>query len=149
MRFIAPALALICLTLAVVASGCVGESESAESGEHREGAESGEHREGGESGGEGGEESATQYGLTDAYDETRAGARLILSYDADSNAFVGTVSNTTNATLNNVRVEVHLSNGTELGPTAPTDLAPGESADVNLPATAEPFETWGAHPEVG
>ena len=144
MKIRSAALALVCLALAIALSGCIGESES---DEHREGAESGEHREGGESGG--GEESATQYGLTAAYDETRAGARLILSYDADSNAFVGTVRNVTNATLNNVRVEVHLSNGTELGPTAPTDLAPGESAGINLPAGDEPFETWGAHPEVG
>lgn len=146
MRLIAPALALICLALALALSACAGESES---GEHREGAESGEHREGAESGGDAGEESARRYALNETYDETRAGARLILSYDADANAFVGTVRNAANAALNRVRVEVHLSNGTELGPTVPVDLAPGESAEVSLPATDEPFETWGAHPEVG
>lgn len=137
MRLIAPALALICLALALALSACAGESES------------GEHREGAESGGDAGEESARRYALNETYDETRAGARLILSYDADANAFVGTVRNTANAALNRVRVEVHLSNGTELGPTVPVDLAPGESAEVSLPATDEPFETWGAHPEVG
>ena len=48
-----------------------------------------------------------------------------------------------------VRVEVHLSNGTELGPTTPGDLAPGEMIPVNLQATDEPFTGWTAHPEVG
>jgi hypothetical protein len=35
--------------------------------------------------------------------------------------------NTTQQTLCDVRVEVHLSSGTELGPTERTDLAPGEA----------------------
>ena len=47
----------------------------------------------------------------------RNGARLILSYDAASNSFKGTVENTTSNVLTRVRVEVHLSNGAELGPT--------------------------------
>ena len=98
---------------------------------------------------EDGEESNLQLALTDSYDETRLGARLIVSYDEAANAFIGTVENTTNETLRQVRVEVHLSNGTELGPTPDVDLAPGESADVNLPATGEAFESWSAHPEVG
>lgn len=105
--------------------------------------------EGSESGAESGEESATQYTKTDTYDETRAGARLILNYDAASNSFVETVENTTNAPLSNVRVEVHLSNGIELGPTTPTDLAAGETINVTLPASDTPFDTFGAHPEVG
>ena len=87
--------------------------------------------------------------LSETFDEVRAGARLILSYDADANAFTGTVENTTDATLRQVRVEVHLSNGTELGPTTPVDLAPGQVADITLPATAEQFTSWSAHPEVG
>ena len=74
---------------------------------------------------------------------------LILSYDAAANAFTGTVENTTETTLERVRVEVHLSNGTELGPTAPTDLAPGQKVAVTLAATSEPFDSWSAHPEVG
>ena len=79
----------------------------------------------------------------------RAGARLVLSYDAASNAFIGNVENTTDTTLRRVRVEVHLSNGIELGPTTPADLAPGQSLDIMLPATDRPFTTWSAHPEVG
>ena len=119
-----------------------------QSGEHQGGAESGEGSAGAESGA-GGEESATQFTLTDTFDDVRAGARLILSYDAAANAFTGTVENTTAAPLKQVRVEVHLSNGTELGPTTPVDLAPGQTIAVNLPATSQPFATWGAHPEVG
>ena len=123
------------------------EGGSESGGEHGEGSESGEHGEG--SGGEeGGEESGTQYGLDDIYDRVRAGARLIISYDRSSNTFVGTVENTTGGTLEQVRVEVHLSNGIELGPTDPVDLAPGETAGVALEAFGEPFETWSAHPEV-
>ena len=120
-----------------------------ESGEHGGNGESGEHGDGasGESGG--GEESATQYGLDDAYDEVRAGARLVLAYDRAANAFTGTVTNTTAGTLRRVRVEVHLSNGIELGPTAPLDLAPGESAAVRLEASDRPFAAWSAHPEAG
>ena len=123
-------------------SGSEHGSEGSESGEH---GESGEHTEGpGE-----GEESGAQYGLDDTYDKVRAGARLILSYDRSSNAFTGTVENTTSGTLRRVRVEVHLSNGIELGPTTPVDLAPGGSAEVMLDASSQPFETWSAHPEVG
>ena len=149
-KLAANTLAIALLLFALAACG-IGESES---GEHRESSESAEHRGESESGehGEGredGEESADQYSPNETYDQTRAGARLIISYDASANAFTGTVENTTADTLNRVRVEVHLSNGTELGPTTPVDLAPGQSVDVALPASDEPFETWGAHPEVG
>ena len=96
-----------------------------------------------------GEESGTRLGLGETFDQVRRGAWLILRYDAEANAFAGTVENTTGATLPRVRVEVHLSNGTELGPTTPVDLAPGEKIDVMLQATAEPFTGWSAHAEVG
>ena len=101
--------------------------EGSESGEHSSGsepsehsgeAESGEHGEGSESD-EDGEESGAQFGLGDTFDQIRAGARLVLSYDSTANAFTGTVTNTTGNTLPRVRVEVHLSNGVELGPTEP------------------------------
>lgn len=97
----------------------------------------------------GAEESGQQFGLTDTYDKVRAGARLTLSYDPAVKAFTGAVVNTTNALLPQVRVEVHLSNGVELGPTAPVDLMPGQSLPVHLPAGNQPFVRWGAHPEVG
>ncbi len=72
----------------------------------------------------------------------------MLSFDPASNAFVGTVENTTRQTLCAVRVEVHLSTGTELGPTQRTDLRPGEKTVVELPTAGEAFGTWTAHPEV-
>lgn len=108
-----------------------------------------EGAEGAETGAGGGEENTTQYGLNHTFDQVRAGSRLIMNYDPATNAFVGTVENTTSAQLKNVRIEIHLSNGVELGPTAPIDLAPGEVANVRLDATAQPFDTWVAHAEVG
>ncbi len=98
---------------------------------------------------DGDEESNIELTLTDTYDKVRNGARLILNYDAQGNAFKGTVENTTNETLKRVRVEVHLSNGKELGPTTPGDLAPGEKREILLAATSTNFDKWTAHPEVG
>ena len=96
-----------------------------------------------------GEESGTELALDAQYDNTRNGARLILAYDAQTNSFKGTVENTTNETLKQVRVEVHLSNGKELGPTPAADLAPSEKREVQLIATSTDFDGWTAHPEVG
>lgn len=96
-----------------------------------------------------GEESGVSLALDETYDVIRKGARLILRYDDQSNAFVGTVQNTTESVLFAVRVEVHLSNGTELGPTTPVDLAPGETTEVSLAATEESFIGWTPHAEVG
>jgi len=96
-----------------------------------------------------GEESGKLLAKGDAFDQERAGTRLTLSYDAGANAFAGTVENVSGAALSQVRVEVHLSNGMELGPTPPVDLRPGAKADVRLAAPAEAFETWSAHAEVG
>ena len=59
------------------------------------------------------------------------------------------MENTTGNILSQVRVEVHLSNGTELGPTTPVDMAPGQVLGINLPATPESFTGWIAHAEVG
>ena len=68
-------------------------------------------------GGEGAEGGgANALALDETFDAVRSGARLILSYDAPSNSFKGTVENTTDGILDAVRIEVHLSNGSELGP---------------------------------
>ena len=141
LRNLSTVLMSIGVVSALVLTGCL--STDSEAGEHSggEGSESGERGDG--------EESATQYGLGDTFDQVRAGARLILSYDSDANAFIGTVENTTDAALNRVRVEVHLSNGTELGPTTPVSLAPGQVVAITLPATGQAFTSWSAHPEVG
>ena len=122
-------------------------------GEGNEGG--GEHGAGGEGRSEstaaGGEEGsgANALALDATFDSVRAGARLILKYDTPSNSFKGSVENTSNGVLSRVRIEVHLSNGTELGPTTPTDMAPGELIAINLPATPAAFTGWTAHAEVG
>ena len=164
---------LICPVLAALLGagiliGCTGDNGTGE-GRDSGGATAGQEvseRGGGESGGEhsggaegaegsGGEGAGSEEGsgATLAPDETfdmvRRGARLILSYDAASNSFKGTVENTTSNVLTEVRIEVHLSNGTELGPTTPIDLAPGQVAPVDLPSTQASFTGWVAHAEVG
>jgi len=144
-------LALIAVVLAAVVSGCssdAGTGESQDSGSPT--VSWGEHeRGGGEGGGEyRDEESGAALALNEIYDVVRNGARL-LTYDAQSNSFNGTVENTTGNTLKQVRVEVHLSNGIELGPTTPVDLAPGEKVDVTLPAASQAFDGWTPHAEVG
>jgi hypothetical protein len=110
----------------------------------------GEHsREGGHENGEEGEESGTELSLTESYDQVRNGTRLVMNYDTATNSFIGTVENTTEATLEKVRVEVHLSNGLELGPTNPVDLKPGEKRTVQLMPPGKDFDAWTAHPEAG
>ena len=103
----------------------------------------------GAEGGGGEEGSANMLAPDETFDMVRSGARLIMRYDAASNSFTGTVENTTNSVLTRVRIEVHLSNGTELGPTTPIDLASGQTLTVNLPSTQAPFTGWVAHAEVG
>ena len=128
--------------------GCADDPKEGSSG----GESAGEHGSGGEGGGEsgGGEEgSAAMLAPDETFDAVRGGARLVMNYDATSDSFTGTVANTTNGTLTRVRIEVHLSNGTELGPTTPVDLAPGEVMAVNLPSTQASFTGWVAHAEVG
>ncbi|WP_419863862.1 FxLYD domain-containing protein [Candidatus Poriferisodalis sp.] len=102
-----------------------------------------------EAGGEGGGDTAAALTPDQTYDVTRNGARLRLAYDPATNTFNGTVTNTTNSVLTRARVEIHLSNGTELGPTTPTNLAPGQTITIRLPATQAPFATWSPHAEVG
>ncbi len=128
-------------------SSLEGEGEHGENegeGEHGGSEGEGEHDEGGEEG----EESGVYVGLEDTWDATRNGARLVLSFDPASNAFVGTVENTTRQTLCGVRVEVHLSTGIELGPTERIDLPSGETTVLRLPTEGENFDTWTAHPEI-
>ena len=102
-----------------------------------------------EEGGGEGEESGQEFAKNETYDEVRNGVRLKLAYDLATDTFVGTVENTTNQSLSRARVEVHLSNGIELGPTVPTDLEPGQKIDVELSAEGQDFTAWSAHPEIG
>ncbi len=121
--------------------------------EHQPAAEEGGrgHGESGEEGGEhggSGEEVGEYIQPGETWTETRRGIRLTLSFDPAESAFVGTVENTTQEVLCAIRVEVHLSSGTEVGPTEPMDLQPGESTGVELRAEGEEFDTWTAHPEL-
>ncbi len=155
---------------AVILTGCMGNarveydqesggtavtvSQERSGGEHGNGgegsgSEGAEGAEGSEGSGGGEEATANQLAPDETFDMVRGGARLILNYDAGSNAFAGTVENTTNTTLTRVRIEVHLSNGTELGPTIPIDLAPGQTAPITLQSTPASFTGWIAHAEVG
>lgn len=115
------------------------EGEAREGGEHREQSGDGEHERGDhDEGGEGeGEESGVYIGREDAWDATRLGARLVLAFDAASDAFRGRVQNTTASVLCAVRVEVHLSTGLELGPTGRADLSAGQSIEVEIPYRGE------------
>ena len=125
-------------------SGCVVSEHT--HGEHGAEGAGHEHADSGEGHGE---ESGNLLTLEETYDVVRLGARLILEYSAEDNAFVGTVQNTTDETLPQVRVEVHLSNGVELGPTTPQDLESGETVEVVLSAVDQEFDGWSPHAEVG
>ncbi len=121
-----------------------GEGTEDSGGEHGSGGERGNESEAEEEG-----SGAGALALHETFDTVRSGARLVLNYDTPSNSFKGTVENMTNGVLDRVRVEVHLSNGTELGPTTPTDMAPREVIEINLTATPASFTRWTAHAEVG
>jgi len=95
------------------------------------------------------EESGEKLALTDTYDQVRKGVRLVLAYHNASSSFVGSIENITDKTIKDVRVEVHLSTGVELGPTERMDLAPGEKSGVKLEAKGHVFEWWKAHAESG
>ncbi|MDE0053955.1 MAG: hypothetical protein OXT64_06835, partial [Gammaproteobacteria bacterium] len=77
------------------------------------------------------------------------GARLVLEFDPATQVFAGSVTNSTARALPQVRVEVHLDNGTELGPTRCIDVAPGETVPVELGAFGNEFNAWVSHPEAG
>ena len=142
---------IVLLSVMAGVSGIIGPAQGQDGGSS-EGCAVGEH--GAEHGSETDEGGAEGRGtnalaLDERYDTTRNGARLIMRYDAAGSSFVGTVENVSDALLTQVRVEVHLSNGVELGPTAPTDLAPGEVLEIALPAGSQPFDTWYPHAETG
>ncbi len=125
--------------------GREGRGELGEGHEGREG--SGE--EGGEHGEGGGEEGGIRMAIDATWDNSRNGAHMVIAYDASTQSFKGVVENTTQQVLVDVRVEVHLSNGTELGPTRRIDLEPGQKMDVELSAAGERFRWWTTHPESG
>ena len=127
-------IAVLAFTLA-----CGGNTPTEPSGETH-----GPEGQGGESG-----ESGTQYAKTDTARETRSGVDLVMAFEAATERFTGTVTNTTAATVAAVRVEIHLDNGVELGPSPREDLAAGETRDVVLDASGQAFNRWSVHVEIG
>ena len=118
--------------------GCAG-SPTAPSGEGH-----GPEGQGGEPG-----ESGTRYTLSETAREVRSGVELIVSFDSTRQGFTGTVRNTTSATVTQVRVEVHLSNGVELGPTPRANLVAGETKSIELDARGQTFSWYTVHVEIG
>ena len=94
-------------------------------------------------------ESGTRWNPDETATETRRGVTLVLSYDPSGQRFNGTVTNTTNSAVSEVRVEIHLSNGTELGPTPRTNLGAQESKPVTLDASGQNFDWYSVHVEFG
>ena len=94
-------------------------------------------------------ESGTRYSSSDTARETRGGVELVVNYDSTREVFTGTVRNTTTATVTQVRVEIHLSNGVELGPTPRTNLAAGETKSIELDASGQTFTWYTVHVELG
>ena len=94
-------------------------------------------------------ESGTRWNRSETATETRSGVTLVLSYNATAQRFNGTVTNTTNSTVNDVRVEIHLSNGMELGPTPRTNLNAQEAKPVTLDAQGQSFDWYTVHVEFG
>ena len=89
------------------------------------------------------------YGKSEKVDLKKNGVRLILSFDKNENAFIGSIENIAEKDLSRVRVEIHLSNGKELGPTNPITLKPNERREIRLNTKDEIFEKWSTHAEVG
>ena len=99
--------AIMLIILAFISGiGCASSTDE-EDGEHGANGRPTGHLPSHEEGDGEGEESGQQFAKDETYDQVRNGARLKLVYDAKTNAFVGTVENTTNQTLSKVRVEVH------------------------------------------
>jgi hypothetical protein len=120
-----------------------------EHGEGHEGRERGEHGGRETSHGEG-EKDNNRIAKGTQHDKVyRNGARLILQYNPNTQAFVGSVQNTTKKSLSQVRIEIHLSNGLELGPTMRVDLKAGATIPVELSALDQEFTSWVTHPEAG
>jgi hypothetical protein len=127
-----------------------GREEHGEGGREGRGERAEGSREGRSEGSEeGDEEGGTRIKKNAKCDMTRNGARLILAYNPASQSFRGTVQNVTRKTLKDVRVEIHLSNSVELGPTERTDLKPGQKIRVELSAASQRFSWWVTHPENG
>ena len=96
-----------------------------------------------------GEEGGTEFKKTDTYNVTKKGVQLVLKYNNATNSFIGFMQNKTSKSIERARVEIHLSNGTELGPTKPMTLQPNQKQEIVIKATEKGFTTWFTHAEAG
>ena len=94
-------------------------------------------------------ESGTRWNANETATDSRNGVNLTISYNATTQRFAGSVTNTTGSTVTDVRVEIHLSNGTELGPTPRVDLNSQETQPVTLDASGQTFDWYSIHVEIG
>lgn len=132
-------------------AGRQGASQGDEHGGPEGGSQGDRHigRERGERG-EGGEEGGSYLAKMTKQNELFAnGARLVLQFNPNTQVFVGSVTNTTAKTLSQVRVEIHLDNGRELGPTKRIDVGPGQTIPVELGTFGNEFSSWVSHAEAG
>lgn len=96
-----------------------------------------------------GEENGKKLLKVESFNEVRKGVKLDLKFDKAAEKFIGIMKNVSNRKIKKARVEVHLSNGVELGPTTPVNLKPGEESKVELSAKGQKFEWWSTHAETG
>ena len=105
----------------------------------------------GEAGNEGGEagEPGALCAMSETARQSRSGVDPARSFDRATASFAGTVTNPTAAPVAGVRVEIHLSNGVEPGPTPLLTLNPSQASPVARDARGQEFTTWQVHLEIG
>lgn len=97
----------------------------------------------------GSEEKGPGLEIGSTHDLLRARVRFVMKSDRASESFVGPVENVMEKPPAAVRVEMHLSGGTELGPTPREDLQPGQKRPVTLSAAGKMLKMRKAHVESG
>ncbi|WP_143592006.1 hypothetical protein [Tenacibaculum holothuriorum] len=95
------------------------------------------------------EEDDTLLQKNETFNQTKKGVQLVLKFDEKSNTFKGFMQNKYNKPIKRARVEIHLSNGKELGPTKPITLQPNQKHELVIKSTKKGFTTWSTHAEVG
>ena len=86
-----------------------------------------------------------QYAPSDTLDEVyHEVVRLVLSYDSTTDAFTGTMTNTTETTQPNFSIAVYLDTHATPLETSAVNLAPGQAIAVTLPVGAKLFTSWSA-----
>lgn len=94
-------------------------------------------------------ESGTRWNPGETATDSRRGVDLTISYNATTQQFDGSVTNTNGSAVTDVRVEIHLSNGTELGPTPRVGIGANETKSVTLDASGHNFSWYSVHVELG